>query len=110
MNPNRCILMAAACVLFAAAGAAPQEDTYHWPLDVDPVLTSSFGEYRTGRFHAGIDLRTYGIGQPVRAPEDGEVVRVRTSPYGYGKALYIRLADGNTAVFAHLDRFASPVA
>lgn len=110
MNPNRCILMAAVCVLFAAAGAAAEEDTYHWPLDVDPVLTSSFGEYRPGRFHAGIDLRTYGIGQPVRAPADGEVVRVRTSPHGYGKALYIRLADGNTAVYAHLDRFASPVA
>ena len=110
MVHNRCTLIAAACVLFAAAGAVGGEDTYHWPLDLDPVLTSSFGEYRPGRFHAGIDLRTYGIGQPVRAPEDGEVVRVRTSPYGYGKALYIRLTDGNTVVFAHLDRFASPVA
>lgn len=110
MVSNRCILIAAACALFAAAAAVGEEDTYHWPLHLDPVLTSSFGEYRPGRFHAGIDLRTYGIGQPVRAPEDGEVVRVRTSPYGYGKALYIRLADGNTAVYAHLDRFASPLA
>ena len=110
MVPNRRIVIGAAWVLLLATMAVAEEGTYHWPLDLEPVLTSSFGEYRPGRFHAGIDLRTYGIGQPVRAPESGEVARVRASPYGYGKALYIRLADGNTAVFAHLDRFASPVA
>ncbi len=33
-------------------------ETYCWPLDIPRQLTSSFAEYRPGRFHAGIDLRT----------------------------------------------------
>src|SRR5690606_9127249 len=69
-------------------------------------LTSSFGEYRAGRYHMAIDLRTGPSPQPVRAAADGYVSRVRCSPYGYGKAVYVQLADGNTAVYAHLSVFA----
>ncbi len=98
----------AIAALAALSGAAAAE--YEWPLDLSPVLTSTFGEYRPGRFHAGIDLRTYGVGQPVYAPAAGYVSRIRTSPYGYGKAVYLQLEDGNTAVFAHLDRFEAPLA
>ncbi len=93
-----------ACALLvwlAAAATTP----YHWPLDLPPELTSSFGEYRTGRYHAGIDLRTGGIGLPVYAAADGYVSRVRCSPWGYGKAVYLQLEDGNTAVYAHLDDY-----
>ncbi len=73
-------------------------------------LSSSFGEYRAGHFHAGIDLRTFGkVGLPCLAIDDGEVVRVKIAPSGYGKALYLRLKDGRTAVYAHLDGFAREV-
>lgn len=99
------MIAGALIAVLSAAGA-----DYAWPLDLPRVLTSSFGEYRTGRFHAGIDLRTGGIGVPVHAPLDGYVSRVRCSPYGYGKAVYIQLTDGNTAVFGHLDAFAEPLA
>ena len=78
---------------------------YVWPLDLKPELTSSFAEYRPGRFHAGIDLRTNGIGRDVRAIEDGYVSRIRCSPWGYGKAIYLQLKDGNTVVYGHLDDY-----
>jgi hypothetical protein len=91
----------------AAAGAAAPT----WPLDLPPVLTSSFGEYRSNHVHAGIDLGTGGrTGVPCRATGDGSVVRMRMSPFGYGKALYVQLDGGPLAVYAHLSRFAAPMA
>ena len=81
-------------------------EPYQWPLDLPRELTSSFGEYRSGRFHAGIDLRTEGVvGKPVYAAADGYVSRVRCSPWGYGKAIYLQFADGTTAVYGHLDDY-----
>ena len=82
-----------------------------WPLDASPVLTSSFGEPRSTHLHAGIDLGTGGrTGVPCFAVHDGWVARMRMSPFGYGKALYIQLETGELAVYAHLDRFAAPIA
>ena len=81
------------------------------PLAQSPGLTSGFGEYREGRFHAGIDYSTDQVtGKPVRAVDDGWVERVRASGVGYGRALYLRLPDGRTAVHGHLARFAPAVA
>ena len=83
---------------------------YHWPMAAPPALNSSFGEYRPRRFHAGLDFKTWGKeGYPVLAVDDGYVWRVRTSPWGYGKVIYIRLQDGRTAVYAHLSAFAPAV-
>lgn len=96
---------AIAAILFVALAQTPPE-TYAWPLDLPRELTSSFGEYRPGRFHMGIDLRTGPIGKDVHAAADGYVSRIRCSPYGYGKAVYIQFDDGNSAVYAHLDDFA----
>lgn len=96
--------LAAAVLVLASAADEP----YAWPLDLPRELSSSFGEYRTGRFHAGIDLRTNGVGREVYAAADGYVSRLTCSPWGYGKALYLRFEDGNTAVYAHLDAFAEP--
>lgn len=98
-----------ALVLVCAAVCAAEEP-YHWPLDLPRQITSSFGEYRRGRLHAAIDLRTGDIGKSVYAARDGNVVRVRCSPWGYGKAVYLRLDDGRTVVYAHLDGFDEPIA
>ena len=35
-----------------------------------------------------------------------ELCRIRTSPFGYGKAVYLQLNDGYTVVYGHLDEFA----
>ena len=81
------------------------DQEYRWPLDLAPQLTSSFAEYRPGRFHAGLDLRTSGIGREVFAADEGHISRVVCSPEGYGKAVYLALDDGNTVVYAHLDDY-----
>jgi hypothetical protein len=73
-------------------------------------LSSSFGEYRNGHLHAGIDIRTGGQdGVACRAVGEGYLSRVRASPFGYGKALYLRLKNGETAVYAHLSEFSPAI-
>ena len=81
------------------------------PLDGPLAVTSSFGEYRPGRFHTGVDLSTRGeVGHPVRAVGAGIVERVREYSGGYGRAVYLRLDDGRIAVYAHLHTFAPELA
>ena len=83
---------------------------YYWPMDAEPALTSTFGEYRGGRLHAAIDLKTWGKeGFPVLAVDDGYVWRVRTSPWGYGRAVYVQLQDGRFAIWAHLSGFSDVI-
>ena len=79
---------------------------YLWPLQAEKELTAIFGEERPGRYHTGIDIRTFGeIGYELIAIDDGYISRIRTSSKGYGKTIYLKLNDGNTAVYAHLDHF-----
>ena len=93
-------------IVLSTAGLNWGADNMPWPVDAPPALTSTFGEYRPGHFHSGIDLKTYGkVGLPCRAIVDGSVIRVKLSPGGYGKALYLKLNDGRIAVYAHLDDF-----
>ncbi|MEE2656964.1 MAG: M23 family metallopeptidase [Candidatus Latescibacterota bacterium] len=74
-------------------------------------MSSTFGETRATTLHVGIDVKTWGkTGYPVYAAADGWVERIRTSPWGFGRALYLRLEDGNVAVYAHLESFFEPVA
>jgi len=77
-----------------------------WPLNCEPQLTSTFAEFRVGHFHAGIDLRTPdGEGMPIIAPGDGSIIRVRETPWGYGRVVYYQLQNEKIYVFAHLSRF-----
>lgn len=79
---------------------------YLWPTDASRVMTSSFCEFRPGHFHAGLDFKTWGReGYPVFAVEDGYIMRVGVSPNGYGKVLYLKLTDGRTVVYGHLQKF-----
>ena len=98
-------------LLVAALPASAEEGGFTWPLRLAPALSSTFGESRSRAFHAGIDLKTWGeTGHPVQALADGYIWRVRTSPWGYGRALYQKLVDGRTVVYAHLEEFAAPMA
>ncbi len=84
--------------------------TLHWPTDASKLLTSSFCEYRPGRFHAGIDIKTNGaVGYRVFAVRPGYIARASVSPVGYGRALYQVLDTGETAVYAHLLRFSEGI-
>ena len=82
-----------------------------WPLKIKPALSSTFGESRSSAFHFGVDLKTWGrTGYEVRAVGDGHILRLRTSPWGYGRAVYQKLADGRILVYAHLQDFAPQLA
>lgn len=92
--------------LFIIAPVFLQGQDYLWPTDASNHLTSSFCEYRSGHYHSAIDIKTWGReGYPCYAVEDGEVYRVRVSLFGYGKVVYLKLKDGNYAIYAHLQRF-----
>lgn len=92
-------------------GWAAADDALPWPVETKPGMTSSFGEVRPGHLHAGVDLKTWGkMGLPVLAVGDGYVWRVRTSPWGYGKAVYVKLNDGRVVVYAHLGGFVPAIA
>jgi len=92
-----------ALILLAGSSTRAQ---YRFPLDGQNALSGTFGELRSNHFHSGIDIKTYGkTGLPVYAIADGWVYRLRTGPYGFGLAVYLRHPDGRFSVYAHLDRF-----
>lgn len=79
---------------------------YLWPTNSSEYMSSSFCEFREGHYHAAIDIKTWNTeGYPCYAVEDGYIKRIRVSPFGYGKVLYLQLNDGNTAIYAHLQKF-----
>ncbi len=104
------LLLAFQACLWPGRGDAAEE-VPRWPMDLGTrYLTSNFMEYRDGRFHAGIDLKTRSQeGFPVYAVEDAHIVRVRTSSGAYGRAVYLQGVSGRTYVYAHLKRFADEI-
>ena len=76
------------------------------PFQRDAYLTSSFGENRGTRYHAGIDYSTQmEEGWPIFAPENGVVKEIKISPFGYGKVMFFEGHSGKTWVFAHQSSF-----
>ena len=70
------------------------------PLDIPLAISGTFGEIRSGHFHAGLDIKTGGKqGLKVRTVLDGSVSRIRVSTTGYGKAVYIDHPNGTTSVY-----------
>jgi lipoprotein NlpD len=68
-----------------------------WPVE-HGALTSKFGP-RWLSFHEGIDLAA-GIGAPIRAAHDGQVVYSNDGLRGYGNLVVLRTEDLLT-VYAH---------
>ncbi len=97
------VLVIVFLILFTEFSAA---QNYLWPTNASTLMTSSFCEFRPRHYHAAIDIKTWNrTGYKVFAIADGYIMRVRVSAFGYGKALYLKLKDGNIVVYAHLDRF-----
>ncbi|OAB78173.1 M23 family metallopeptidase [Cochleicola gelatinilyticus] len=85
-------------------------DYFSDPLNIPIILSGSFGELRSNHFHSGLDIKTQQReGQPIFAPADGFVKRIKVAHYGYGKALYIQHPNGYTTVYAHLQRYAHDI-
>ncbi|GHT10576.1 peptidase M23 [Bacteroidia bacterium] len=90
---------------------AQSSEGYVFPLKIPISLSANFGELRPDHFHSGIDFRTNGQeGIPVYAVNDGYISRIAVLPRGFGNALYILHSDGNTSVYAHLQRFVPNIA
>src|SRR5690554_2580189 len=85
-------------------------DYFANPLDINLILSGSFGELRSNHFHSGLDIKTQQrVGKPVFASADGFVSRINVQHFGYGKALYLQHPNGYTTVYAHLHRFAGEI-
>ena len=92
-------------LLFVFSSVLFAEELYN-PFSFDAYLTSSFGENRGTRYHAGIDFSTeMEEGFAIFAPENGIVKEIRVSPYFYGKVLYFLGESKRIWVFAHLSNF-----
>lgn len=79
---------------------------YLWPTDASPYLSGTFAETRARHFHSALDIKTWGRkGYRVVATRDGTLHRIVIGPDGYGKAVYLKHADGSYSVYAHLLAF-----
>ncbi|MAC96591.1 MAG: peptidase M23 [Flavobacteriales bacterium] len=87
------------------------QDYFRSPLDIPLYLSGNFGELRSNHFHAGIDIKTQGVeGKKIFAVADGYVSRIKVSPYGYGKAIYVTHPNGYTSVYGHLQKYSDKIA
>ena len=99
-------LLSAFCIVMTAHPLSFAQPQYIWPTDAGYAITSSFAESRPGRFHAGIDVKTWGReGYGIFAVRDGVVSKIGVSPFGYGRVIYLTLDTGEIVVYAHLQRF-----
>lgn len=108
---NNLLLLSALATLTSSAQEKPVQPMFIKPMDIPLDLSGNFMEPRGDHFHSGLDMRTQGKeGIPVRAVADGWVSRIKISPWGYGKAVYIDHPDGHTSVYGHLQQLKGPVA
>lgn len=78
----------------------------HAPLNIPLRISANFGELRSNHFHMGLDFKTNKKeGYPIFSIDQGYVSRVRISPYGYGKVVYVNHPNGLTSVYAHCSKF-----
>ncbi len=113
------IIVLAVCPFFSSAQFSkpevkfPPAEKYLYPINPGSPgsLAGTMGELRNTHFHSGIDIRTDNIiGLPVLASKSGYISRASVSPSGYGNVLYITHPDGNTTLYAHLDKFSGAIA
>ncbi|PHR37188.1 MAG: hypothetical protein COA38_00425 [Fluviicola sp.] len=91
-------------------GQSIPEGGYHAPITIPLILSSNFGELRPNHFHMGVDFKTNNrIGYNLYSIDEGFVSRIKVSPYGYGKVVYIDHPNGVTSVYAHCSEFKGKV-
>ncbi len=87
------------------------KDYFSPPMDIPMQLSGNFGELRPNHFHAGLDYRTLQReGIAIQAVADGYVSRIKISPFGNGKAIYITHPNGFTSVYCHLQKATGAIA
>ncbi|MCC5920675.1 MAG: M23 family metallopeptidase [Cyclobacteriaceae bacterium] len=87
--------------------ASSQSNYYQFPIKPGQrnYLAGTMGELRGAHFHGGIDIKTeQREGLDVHAAADGYISRIKFSTSGYGNCLYIQHPNGETTVYAHLQK------
>lgn len=83
---------------------------YHSPMGMPLQLSAIFGDIRPNHFHMGLDFKTnQKEGIPLYSISDGFISRIRISPNGYGRVIYINHPDGLTSVYAHCSAFSNEI-
>jgi len=86
------------------------ENGLHPPLGIPLELSATFGDIRPNHFHMGLDFRTNGKeGIPIHSIDEGFISRIRISPSGYGKVIYVNHPNGTTSVYAHCSFFSKTI-
>ena len=97
-------------IFFLYASIINSQNSGDYPLEIPIILSGTFGELRPNHFHAGIDIKTKGTeGFKVYSIGDGYVSRIQITHGGYGKALYIKHDNGQSSVYAHLQKFSPKI-
>ncbi len=92
------------CIQYLSA-----QNNFRYPLD-NIVVTGNYAEIRNNHFHAGLDLRTDPVKNlPIYSIENGYVSRIKVSPFGYGKVMYITHPGGIVSVYAHQHHFSEKI-
>ncbi len=107
---KNCLTFLSILLNFALFSQIYPQNYFRCPLDIPISLAGNFGEMRPNHFHAGLDLRTGKEGLKVHASADGYVSRIKVSPVGYGKVIYITHPNGYVTVYGHLSRFNGAIA
>jgi len=95
-------------ILFTFGQNVSIDSKFHSPLAIPLELSATFGDVRPNHFHMGLDFRTNGReGIAIHAMENGFISRIRISPSGYGKVLYVNHPNGTTSVYAHCSIFST---
>ena len=97
-------------LFFLITSSINSQNSGEYPLEIPILLSGTFGELRPNHFHAGIDIKTQGTeGFKVYSIGDGYVSRIQITHGGYGKALYIKHDNGQSSVYAHLQKFSPKI-
>lgn len=86
------------------------KDYFKAPMDIPLFMSGNYGEIRSNHFHGGVDLKTQGReGIAINAAAEGFVSRIKVSPFGYGKAIYVTHPNGYTTVYGHIQKFSETI-
>lgn len=110
MKHTFCVIVVSLFFLFGFSQENYPKDYFSNPLEIGSILAGTFAELRSNHFHSGVDIKTQQReGLKVFATANGYVSRIKISPWGYGKALYIQHPNGYTTVYGHLKEFAPEI-
>ncbi len=96
-------------LLFAFQSSFAQN--YLFPINPGKVcyLAGNVGEIRQQHFHAGLDI-AIDVGAKVHCSADGYISRIKVSPYGYGKVIYVvHPQTKQQTVYGHLNGFSESI-